>query len=89
MTTLQSVPHAANVGQIGKNCENCSRKTLSQLAGSGQVKTFHADKKPVEQQRAEEKPRVYQAQLERVHKQIRAYYIYGDIGRWPEIATDE
>lgn len=92
MTTLQKMPHADNVGQNKKYLADNFHKSITQLAGPGQVKVFHADGDLVKRRRVKEKPRVYKAQLIRVRRQIKAFRQFGSIDLWPlipaEVGTD-
>ena len=78
-----------SAGLAKLNRKTCLSRILARIPYLRKIISYHADKKSLEQQREAEKPYVYQTQLERVHKQVRAYYLFGDIGRWPEVAADE
>lgn len=89
MKSPNKKPRAANAGRKKLNRKTCLSRILTRIPYLCQVFSYHADGESVEKQRAEEKPRVYKVQLDRVRKQIRAFHEFGDVGRWPEIATDE
>lgn len=64
-------------------------RSLARIPYLRQVKTQFIDKDVIKRQREKEKPVVYLAQLERVRKQIRAFHVFGDVGRWPEVSANE
>lgn len=86
--TLQKIPHATNIGRNQKYRSDDFRRSITQLADSGQVQSFLADENSIEQQRRKEKPAVYQAQLIRVRRQIKAFRQYGSIDLWPQIPAE-
>lgn len=90
MTTaiLQKMPHAANMGRNKMNRKDHFHKSITRLAGPGQVRSFHAGAESIERQRAEEKPNVFTVQISRVRRQILALRVYGSIDLWPLIPAE-
>jgi hypothetical protein len=86
--TLKKMPCARNTGQVVKNREIYSRRTLSQLAGPGQAQSFNAEVEAAERQRTLERQKVFAVQLSRARRQILAYRLWDSIDRWREIPAE-